>query len=384
MKYMNIKTEGSNINFVQKHPNAIVIPILSTKTKSTNNEFVQKHPNALVIPIVSKKQANQAPEKDSCFQSQNDFGIRFAIDKVIKSADKLTCKTDPQIEFISHRAWLTNPDNPTLLRQEILKISQKSINTLDNSGQEWTHYWWALKAEHFTPEMRQMFNKNNIILKTVDELYPFYPGLKKAIDSAGKLSYSLAVDIIKWLVVYHYGGVYTDVDYEFTSTKVLSKLHHCSEIYFSNFEDQWILNGIIGSKKGNFIAQNAAQESIRLLVEEPNKFDSCSKNQQIMLMNLYGYVKPFINLILSEQVDSASVILVPSALMVDKSDKCLTFEYGPIQLTSLGFDYRFNTWKSNAAGETNTQRMDAYAGSSNDENELELGGRNFCDDVVTA
>lgn len=34
MKYMNIKTEGSNINFVQKHPNAVIIPILSKKLKA--------------------------------------------------------------------------------------------------------------------------------------------------------------------------------------------------------------------------------------------------------------------------------------------------------------------------------------------------------------
>lgn len=119
-----------------------------------------------------------------------------------------------------------------------------------------------------------------------------------------------------------------------------------------------------------------------MLIEDPNKFEICSKIDQIMLMNLYGYVKPFINLILSEQVDAASVILVPSALMVDKSDQCLTFEYGPIQLTSLGFDYRFNTWKSDTAGETNTQRMDAYDESN--ENKLELGGKDFCEEVITA
>lgn len=320
--------------------------------------------------------------KELCNQQQYEFGVKYAIDKVIKSANNLICRDNNIIEFISHRAWLTNPDNPTFLKKEVLKISQRSINTLDNSGKKWTHYWWALKDEHFTPEMRQMFNKNNIMLKTVDELYPFYPGLEKAIATGGKLSYSLSVDIIKWLVVYHYGGLYTDIDYKFTSTKVLNKLHHCSEIYFSHWMGEGIQNAILASKKGNLIAQNVAKESIRLLVEEPNKFESCPKNNQIELMNIYGYVKPFTNLILSEQVDAASVILLPSALMVDKSDKCLTFEYGPIQLTSLGFDYRFNTWKSDNSGETNTQRMDAYAGSSNDENELELGRKDFCDKVT--
>ncbi len=340
-------------------------------TQNYQDTYLNEYNNTFVT---LKDSSILSPQNNSvCSQWQHEYGIGFAIDKVIKSANGLTCQENDPIEFISHRMWLTNPNNPKLLKKEILKIAQESINMLDNSGQEWIHYWWTLKDDHYTDEMKTMFNKNNIVLKTADELYPFYPGLEEAINNAGKNTYALSADMLRWVVIYHYGGLYIDTDYKITSTKVLHDLHHCSKIYLSNYKKEYVLNGLLASKQGGIIAEAAAKEYIRLMTDEPNKFQYCKNIRQLELMNNYGHIKPFINLILSERVDTSSVILVPINLMVDVSDKCMKTEYGKIHLSTLGFDYRFNTWNSDIPGEANTKKMDLYI-ANHDTNESTLVG----------
>jgi hypothetical protein len=300
---------------------------------------------------------------ESCIQNQVEFKINNAIEKVLKSANQGTCNINDPIEFNTHRIWLTDPDNPTLLPTEVLDLALNSIKLIDTNKNQWTHYWWMLKKEHYTLEMQTKFNSTNIIFKTVDELYPFYPGLKQAIHNAANLSYSLSVDILKWVVIHHYGGDYYDIDYQVTSSRSLNILHYCSQTHFSFFELKYILNGLVGSKKGGILAKTAIDSYIDLLSNDYNKFSHCNKQQQISLMNVYGHVKPIINLILSEQISASSMIFTPSCIMVDQSNICHKIIYGNIILSNLGFDHRFNTWTSND-NTVNTKRIEAFSKNS--------------------
>lgn len=292
----------------------------------------------------------------ACDLQQNKFGITQSINKVLASASQVTCREDDPIEFISHRVWITQ-DTP--LTKRALTISLNSIKKLDTDTHSWTHYWWMLKREHYSDEMIEMFSANNIVLKTIDELYQFDSRLKLAIEQSLEVSPVLSADTVRWTIINNYGGLYMDIDYQVVSTKVISDLHYCSEFYISKSEDKWLLNGLIGAKKGNLMAKTSSDEYIRLLVEEPDSFISCSKKDQIFGLNIYGHIKPFINLVLSEKIDASSIILIPEELAVSYAEGCSHSQYGPIVLSSLGFDYRFNTWDSGSS-EINTNKLDSF------------------------
>ncbi len=110
---------------------------------------------------------------------------------------------EPLIPKIIHQIWLGSP-----VPQEYYALQK---TWLDNHP-TWEYKLWTDK------EVKELLNNPEF----------FTPELKGYYNEA--VNYGEKSDILKWLLIYHYGGLYTDIpDYE--CLKPLDLFHHCYDFY---------------------------------------------------------------------------------------------------------------------------------------------------------
>lgn len=134
------------------------------------------------------------------------------------------------IPHISHRCWLTNPENPFEAPKDKLDNYINSCRTL-NVTPGWTHYFWCLDPTKIPETIAYLQQANvGIIIKTLGDIYPHMQA--KHVFDALMIDnrYTQASDIARMNIVNIFGGLYSDIGIEFT--KNLSHLIDIYEYFF--------------------------------------------------------------------------------------------------------------------------------------------------------
>ena len=181
-------------------------------------------------------------------------------------ADKLT------IPNISHHIYFFTSINPQKINASLLNITIQTLKRLDNfSKSEWKHYIWTNNPSMFLDNSSQ---NQNIIFKNIEEFdqHILFPHLRDAINSNKITRFSEASDLLRFMALEKYGGIYMDIDYEIYNAKLLlnfmnkfdfiagresaSKLSYYGSAFMAAKQNHPILKEMINTEIRNYDKNN--------------------------------------------------------------------------------------------------------------------------------
>ncbi|RZI45329.1 glycosyltransferase family 32 protein [Candidatus Finniella inopinata] len=129
----------------------------------------------------------------------------------------LMAKTEPKIPLITHSVWFTNPFQPRELKDQFLHWYQESCR-MNSKDKGWRHILWVQDRnklphttgwlEHRGVEIKEMYKE------LTDEEFC---GLRPQVDhELSQSKFGRAADVFRAIVLYKYGGIYRDIDFEMT------------------------------------------------------------------------------------------------------------------------------------------------------------------------
>ena len=117
-----------------------------------------------------------------------------------------------KIPAISHHVWLTSVKNPKEINEKDLIHVKNSIKILDEGHLKWRHILWT-NDEKLIPKTSESLKEIGVEVKNIaklkDELLK--SDIAKMIK---KKSFSEASDLVRYMVLQEFGGVYNDTDVE--------------------------------------------------------------------------------------------------------------------------------------------------------------------------
>ena len=188
-----------------------------------------------------------------------------------------------QVPKITHHIWYTTQDNPNEINDKDIRVIQESLlKTPRKDG--WKHYFWV--------------NDPSLIPKTLAKLAPFdievnvisqnnIPGYnlfwQDAVQESQKIAKSMPADMLTYLILDHYGGIYLDTDYE-----LFNQIDDLAESYsFFAFEEpgnQFIGHAIVAAAPHHPIILEAENMIKRNRTQPPEYIQrACSERAYTVL-----------------------------------------------------------------------------------------------------
>ena len=125
----------------------------------------------------------------------------------------------PRIPLKTHRMWIKHPVISIEMRYSVKNdtIFDEILATnraLDDDNHTWEHYFWTNDAKAI-PETVKWFKDNGFIIMELRDLPKnvYDPVLEGLVDSYLEERFGAASDIIRFMILYVYGGFYLDMDY---------------------------------------------------------------------------------------------------------------------------------------------------------------------------
>ncbi len=130
-----------------------------------------------------------------------------------------------KIPAISHHIYFTSTKKPKPLNvfyEEKLKSSFRKLNL---SNKNWTHFIWTNLPEIIPNDIMHI---DGVQIKNIKEFnsHPLYNHLYEAVLKGDKLKpyFSEGADLLRFMALQKYGGMYNDMDYEIYNADELIKL----------------------------------------------------------------------------------------------------------------------------------------------------------------
>lgn len=196
-----------------------------------------------------------------------------------------------KIPLISHQIYFTSSEKPNPIDALSLKLTIESIKELNNSG-NWIHYFWTNSLNSVPSEIK---NLKNVEVRTLEEFIQdelwneLNDILNKAENEPGL--YSPASDILRYILLASYGGIYRDLDYRIYNAQQLTKLMSYANTIVGKEDHEevtYIGSAFIACSKDSLVCKTAKDFIKRnlnqkdpLLLPEYIKYP-CTKLDEIM------------------------------------------------------------------------------------------------------
>lgn len=139
----------------------------------------------------------------------------------LKNAHKLdedvTNITQYKIPSIAHIVWVTNKDSPTEIQDKYLEMIGNNSNLLStNKKLNWQFNLWTNDISLIPHTVNYLANLG-ITTRQIDEEFKSIGEeelYKKTYELIDEKYYALVSNVIRYVVLEHYGGIYLDTDYE--------------------------------------------------------------------------------------------------------------------------------------------------------------------------
>jgi hypothetical protein len=158
-------------------------------------------------------------------------GIDFAqLDPIFaaKSLDILskidiTPISNSSIPLVTHHIYITSNKSPKYIDKIPANIALNSISTLNNFSNKWIHYIWTNNINSIPPAIINITQ-----IKLIDEfsnniLWKEFSTTLKQAEKDSSL-FVKASDILRYIILNQYGGIYLDLDYQIYNAENLLKL----------------------------------------------------------------------------------------------------------------------------------------------------------------
>lgn len=219
----------------------LLIVIVSKGSKRTS--FNDKVYNVLVgLNLINNKTCDS--DDLDLYLSQEGFDFEKENKKIIKdSLNKLYAETPKEINLkipaITHRVYFSSPRSKKNPKELYLEFYKSTVNKLNLLPETWQHNVWTNLPDIFPEEIKKL---KGVQIRNISDLkgHYLYDTLVNIIKKGDKLvgHFSEASDLLRFMVVQKYGGIYMDMDYEIYNTNALHNWMH-------NFN----FLGIIGIKR---------------------------------------------------------------------------------------------------------------------------------------
>jgi hypothetical protein len=178
------------------------------------------------------------------------------IKKTLKSSDYTNTASAPKIPKKLHHIWLTNKNIHKEITKEDIEYILLKHKILLQEDETWEHILWT-NDKTLIPESVRTLEANGIKIQELSEI-DVHPRLIKNIkDIVDAGQWLVATDIFRYIILEHFGGVYTDVNfifYENAKNAIKDILRDC--IFCVN-----------ENKENNFIASVANHPVLTLTLE---------------------------------------------------------------------------------------------------------------------
>lgn len=174
-------------------------------------------------------------------------------------------QTNP-IPLVSHRIYLFSENSKGMDNISINKTSV-TINGLNDVSEQWQHFFWT-NNPHMVPE--SITSIKNVTIKEIDEFQDsiLWDNLSNLIqeNETNKKALSEASDLLRYMALQQYGGVYFDTDYHlFSPQKLLSLMKAYNFIGGKEFDKEMSYMGsaIVASVPKHPVINTAIEQIYR-------------------------------------------------------------------------------------------------------------------------
>jgi len=137
------------------------------------------------------------------------------------------------INKLTHKVWLTSIEKPNIPNEEILQSLKSHYQELS----DYKHYFWTNNLDIANKIINLLeINNIDITIKNINEFDDIEH--KKYIDFfLNNKLYANAGDILRIIIVYKYGGIYSDMG--FSLKKCMNYMLNDFDIMFNGESDEW-------------------------------------------------------------------------------------------------------------------------------------------------
>ena len=179
------------------------------------------------------------------------------------------------IPLNTHRMWITSRDYPNEAPSERLDIYLKSLKKLKSS--DWTHHFWCIKKADI-PETIKILQGSEVpvLIHELEEISPEM-SIQFIFDAYYEdRQFCIASDVARQVVVYLYGGIYSDLGADF-STDIAPLLKEYDYIFWYN--GHYLDQTFFGYKKHDPIAKKFL-DNLSTLYMMPEKIKALTRDQE--------------------------------------------------------------------------------------------------------
>lgn len=196
------------------------------------------------------------------FEKENKRIIENSLKKLygIKNSENLK---DSRIPFISHRIYITPPGQSKHLNNLHTQIIVASLTKL-NKERGWNHFFWTNSPEIIPEELTKI---PGLEIRYISEFkdHKLYATLLEQIQKTSNMSgyFASSTDLLRYIVLQKYGGVYADNDYEIFNAKFLISLMNNFNFLAPVGINKWYENAFIASSPNHPILNRAIELEAR-------------------------------------------------------------------------------------------------------------------------
>lgn len=202
---------------------------------------------------------------------------KITADSLNKLENKTTkVSNTPKIPLITHHIYFSNTNSSKQLDVYFIEKMKTYYSNLNSLNDSWQHFIWTNNPSLFPAEVT---NLKGVTIKSTKEFdnTKSYENLLDILHKAEqqKPYLSAATDLVRFLSVQKYGGIYCDMDYEVYDPKYLFELMHefdfigaretiridsfYASAFFAARPNHPVINDAIEKSYRNFLKSNAPE-----------------------------------------------------------------------------------------------------------------------------
>jgi len=120
-----------------------------------------------------------------------------------------------KIPYLLHHVWLTHPESPREIDPLDIETVLATKHKFEQSDKEWTHIVWT-NDRTLIPNSVSKLEKHGIEVRSIESLQFELRLINQVYEQINQKNWGTASDILRYSLVEHFGGVYADLNFDFT------------------------------------------------------------------------------------------------------------------------------------------------------------------------
>jgi hypothetical protein len=189
-----------------------------------------------------------------------------------------------KIPYLMHHIWLTHPLSPREILEDQLKEVLETQEYLKKSDKPWTHIVWT-NDKSLIPNSVLKLEEQGFEVRSIE---PFRNELRlftKVEELIDKKLYGLASDTLRYSIIEHFGGVYSDLNFHFYRSLD-------EEMYKYDFFSKDFQNSFFAAKPSHPIL-TTLMDKVELNFLNPPKYIATINSTDVITQTVYTTLLPF-------------------------------------------------------------------------------------------